>query len=181
MEQYTIQAAKDTIPTQLLHFENKLLKALLYNKYCFSAEKEINLNIRIYNYFYTGKLNEFQIVELTGILVDNALEATHPNETVLLEIGSPAHENTTASNNPQAPFTITIKNPGPEATQDFIKQIFSAGYTSKTKDIENHGLGLSYIKTLAHRYKGHIEISNEIIADDEFKKERRYFVISVSI
>lgn len=181
LEQYGSQAAKNTIPAQLLHFENKLLTALLYNKYCLALEKQIHLNITIHNYFYISQLNEFQIVELTGILLDNAMEAAHPNDNIFLEIGSPVHENITTSNNSQTPFTITVKNPGPEATQDFTKQIFSAGYTSKTTDTEDHGLGLSYVKTLAHRYKGHIEVSNETITDDESQKECRYFVISVSI
>lgn len=181
LEQYSTQSTKEIIPTQFLHFENKLLTALLYNKYCHALEKQINLNVLIHNHYYNSKLNEFQIVELTGILLDNAIEATSPNNDIFLEIGSTISKNETTSNNLNTPFYITVKNPGPKATQDFIKKIFSTGYTSKTTDTNNHGLGLSYVKALIHRHKGHIEISNEIISNEKKKRDDQYFVISISI
>lgn len=181
LENYSLQAAKDTLPAQLLHFENKLLTALLYNKYCLALEQQIPLDITIHNYFYTSKLNEFQIVELTGILLDNALEALSADNHIIVEIGSTIYKNTSDKNRASRPFTITVKNPGPEATPEFIKRIFTEGYTSKTKDSENHGLGLSHVKSLVHRYKGYIEVANEMIIDERTHEERRYFVISVSI
>ena len=178
LERYSDYMAKDTIPTRFLHFENKLLAALLYNKYCLATEKEIQLNVTIHNYFYESHLTEFQIVDLCGILLDNALEASQINDTLFVEIGASIQNNTFS---PRPPFAITVKNPGPEATQDFIDKIFSVGYTSKATSSEEHGLGLPYIKSLLRKRHGYIEISNEMIASDNTENPIRYFVIHISV
>lgn len=181
LEQYSGHMIKDTIPTRFLHFDNKLLAALLYNKYCFSMEQQIHLDITIHNHFYDSRANEFQIVDLTGILLDNAIEASQPNDIIYIEIGSPIQNSTTEPSNSRIPFSITVKNPGPEVTQSFIKQIFSADYTSKSKDTTKHGLGLPYIKTLVHQCKGHIEASNEMILSGNLEGPQRYFVLHITI
>lgn len=207
LENYTLQAAKTTIPAQLLHFENKLLTALLYNKFCLAREHGINMDITVHDYFYMSRLNEFQIVELSGILLDNAIEAVtekrhildNPAENknngilnstlenaaesreIIVEIGAAISRKNETSDKNESPFTITVKNPGPEASPEFIRKIFSDGYTSKNKDLENHGLGLAHVKTLTRRYKGEIEVANEMIFDNTLQKDCRYFVICISI
>lgn len=181
LEQYSSHMAKEMIPTRFLHFDNKLLAALLYNKYCLFEEHQIQLNITIHNYDYQSRANEFQIVDLTGILLDNAMEASHPHETVYVEIGMPLQKNDNDVPCTHHPFSITVKNPGPEATPDFIKQIFSAGYTSKTGQASQHGLGLSYVKSLVHQCKGHIEIENDMISFDDTKETCRHFIIHVTV
>lgn len=195
LENYSLQAAKNTIPAQLLHFENKLLTALLYNKFCLAQEYGIIMDITVHDYFYASRLNEFQIVELTGILLDNAIEAVTGNNdifdntseavaadnTIIVEIGAPVLQKEETAKNTEAPFNITVKNPGPEASPEFIKQIFTDGYTSKTTDTEKHGLGLAHVKTLTKRHKGHIEIGNEMLFSNTSQNECRYFVICVSI
>lgn len=178
LEQYSSYMAKGTIPTKFLHFENKLLAALLYNKYYLAVEQNILVDIAIHNYFYDSRLTEFQIVDLCGILLDNALEASQENDTIYVEIGTSVNENILHS---PVPFAITVKNPGPEATQDFIKKIFSTGYTSKTESSPEHGLGLPYIKSLTQKHHGYIEVSNEMITPDNTEKQCRYFTIHVSV
>ena len=79
-----------------------------------------------------------------------------------------------------APYTITIKNPGPEVTQDFIKKIFSHTYTSKTSNTSKHGLGLPYVKNLVQTHKGTIELSNETINNSE-NIPCQYLVIHITI
>jgi len=178
LKRYSSYMAKDAIPTQFLHFENKLLAALLYNKYCLAVEKNIPLNITIHNHFYDSRLTEFQIVDLCGILLDNALEASQENDTLFVEIGASRQTGITP---PRTPFAVTVKNPGPEVTQDFIHKIFSAGYTSKEDAPAEHGIGLAYIKSLVQRQHGYIEVSNEMIPQDNTKQARQYFVIHVSV
>ncbi|MCI8780019.1 MAG: GHKL domain-containing protein [Lachnospiraceae bacterium] len=177
LEQYSIYMAKNTLPTQFLHFENKLLAALLYNKYCLAAEHGIYLDIAIHNHFYKSELTEFQIVDLCGILLDNALEACHAGDTIYVEIGTVLQENISIT---LPPFAFTAKNPGPEATQDFINKIFTTGYSSKTDTSSEHGLGLPYIKSLVQKHHGYIEVSNETIILDDTNKACQYFVIHVS-
>lgn len=181
LEQYSNHMIKDAIPTRFLHFDNKLLAALLYNKYCFSMEKQIHLDFTIHNHFYDSRANEFQIVDLTGILLDNAIEASLPNDIIYIEIGSPIQNSIAKTSTSNIPFSITVKNPGPEVTQSFIKQIFSVDYTSKSNDPTKHGLGLPYVKTLVHQCKGHIEASNEMILSGTPEKPQRYFVLHITI
>lgn len=178
LEQYSSYMAKNTLPTQFLHFENKLLAALLYNKYCLASEQNIHLDIAIHNHFYKSTLTEFQIVDLCGILLDNALEASHVGDTIYIEIGTVLQENISAA---LPPFAITVKNPGPEATQDFIDKIFTMGYSSKADPSFEHGLGLPYIKSLVQKHHGYIEVSNETIVPEDTQKTCQYFVIYISV
>lgn len=182
LEHYSSHMVKEMIPTRFLHFENKLLTALLYNKYCLFAEQKIKLDIVIHSYHYKSRANEFQIVDLTGILLDNAMEASHPNDTVYVEIGMPLHKNDgKETSDTPSPFSIAVKNLGPEATPDFIKKIFTPDYTSKTRQALQHGLGLPYVKSLVHQCKGQIEIENDMIASDNTKQPCRYLIIHVSV
>lgn len=155
LENYSLQVAKNAIPAQLLHFDNKLLTALLYNKFCLAQENGITMDITVHNYFYTSRLNEFQIVELTGILLDNAIEAFTEQSNILdnfsnniiVEIGAPVsqYEENTKNGNP--PFRITVKNPGPEATPDLSNRFFQTDtpvkpQILKTMDWDWHTLRL---------------------------------------
>lgn len=176
---YSSHMIKDAIPAQLLHFENKLLIALLYNEYCLAVNNKICLDINIHNYSYKSRADEFQIVDLTGILLDNAIEASRKNDTIYIEIGSNIQE-PEYNHGSSAPYTITIKNPGPEVTQDFIKRIFSHTYTSKTNNKSKHGLGLPYVKNLVQTHKGTIELFNETINNYE-NIPCQYLVIHITI
>ncbi len=179
LKHYSSHMVKGALPSQLLHFENKLLIALLYNEYCLAINNKICLDINIHNYSYKSKADEFQIVDLTGILLDNAIEASGKNDTIYIEIGSNI-QNINCNHSLYAPYTITIKNPGPEVTQDFIKKIFSHTYTSKTSNTSKHGLGLPYVKTLVQTHKGTIELSNETINNSE-NIPCQYLVIHITI
>ena len=125
-------------------------------------------------------MTEFQIVDVCGILLDNAIEASHAGDIIYVEIGSLIQEISPERN---SAFSITVKNPGPEATQDFIKKIFSVGYTSKaTSSLSaERGLGLPYIKSVIQKHHGYIEVSNEMIALDDAEKPFRYFIIHISV
>lgn len=174
------QIQNKIIPTRFLDFESKLLSALLYNKYCTACEKRIRLNFTILNYTYHSRCDEFEIIDIVGILLDNALDACCEDDTIYVEIGMPDPSNN-ASNSAYPPFSIIVKNPGPEATQDYIHMIFSEKYSSKENYSGEHGLGLPYLQSIIRKYKGQIEIKNEIIAPEENEIAKRYFVICVSV
>ena len=123
------------------------------------------LIIQINRLSYTSRANEFTIVDIAGIILDNAIEASMPRDTIFVVIGD----------NDIQSFSITVKNPGPEPTQDFIKQIFSEKYTSK-KEKESHGLGLPSLKSMVTKYHGQIEIENESIKNEQ-NESIRYLVI----
>ncbi len=64
LKHYSSHMVKGALPSQLLHFENKLLIALLYNEYCLAINNKICLDINIHNYSYKSKADEFQILQL---------------------------------------------------------------------------------------------------------------------
>lgn len=169
IEKYSAHFQKDSIPSQLLSLENKLLVALLYCKYETASANDIELSFQINRLTYNSRANEFTVVDIAGILLDNGIEASQPGDTIFVVIGD----------NDTPAFSISVKNPGPEATQDFVKQIFSEHYTSK-KDGISHGLGLPSLKTMVTKSHGHIEVENETI-ENEQNEPIRYLVLRVVI
>ena len=142
---------------------------MLYYKHEKASANDIELSFQINRLSYTSRANEFTIVDIAGIILDNAIESSMPRDTIFVVIGD----------NDIQSFSITVKNPGPEATQDFIKQIFSENYTSK-KEKEAHGLGLPSLKTMVAKHHGQIELENESIISEQ-DEEVRYLVIRVAV
>lgn len=182
LEKYKNHTANSMIPSKLMALENKLLVALLYGKYESAKEKGINVVFQLHSLTYKSRTSEFELVDLTGILLDNAIEASQEGDTIFIEIGRKEND---AINKPETPeknidqkFHITIKNPGPIASQEFIQQIFSVHYTTKEKQSSNHGLGLSYLKSVVNRYHGHIEVENEYM-DSKNNTNICYLVIRI--
>lgn len=136
-----------------LHLDNKLLGGLLFSKIHSAEKKQIHLIVTIYNYAYISDCSNLEIVDLSGILIDNAIEASKPNDTIFISIGQKSNN----SNNNK--FKIKVENPGPAATSEFIHTIFTKKYTSK-KNKSGHGLGLSIVRSSIKKYHGSIFIDN---------------------
>lgn len=58
-------------------------------------------------------------------------------------------------------INITIEDNGVGIPEDYIKQIFDEGFTTKQKFSEN-GLGLFIVKNLVEKYNGKIEVKSKI-------------------
>ena len=136
-----------------LHLENKLLAGLLFSKTLIAENKNLNIIVTLYNYNYNSKCTDSEIVDVSGILIDNAIEACSAGDNIYIWIG---HK---TNNNSENKFRITVENPGPIATDEFIHKIFSKRYTTK-QEKSGHGLGLSIIKTITKKYYGNISIYN---------------------
>lgn len=136
-----------------LHLENKLLAGLLFSKLSLAENKNLNIIFTICNYSYISKCTDYEIIDITGIIIDNAIEACTAGDTIYISIGN--KQNNTDSNK----FRITVENPGPVATDEFIKTIFTKRYTTK-KDDFGHGLGLSIVNSIVKKYHGYISVFN---------------------
>lgn len=58
-------------------------------------------------------------------------------------------------------FHLTVENPASiTVNEEFIHNIFLKGYTTKTTDTENHGIGLHALKQIANKHHGSIIVKN---------------------
>jgi len=160
LKKYTSTIKQSVMPSSLLTLENKLLSALIYHKLCQCEEHGITLNISIKDTLCTTSASEFEVIDAVGILLDNAIESSQQNDTIYITIASKE----TAK---KSHMYITVDNPGPTVTNDYIHTIFSKGYSTKSDTNAPHGLGLHILKSLAKKNHGSITVSNTSHDDDK--------------
>lgn len=150
---YTQNIQRAILPSSFLQLENKLLAALLYYKYCQSDDAGILMEFSITNPLCQSNANEFELVDAVGILIDNALEASHAGDTIYITIGAKEKKG-------KNQIHIKIENPGPMVNETFLHNIFSKGYTTKKADSTEHGIGLYVLKNMVNKYHGSMLVSN---------------------
>ncbi|WP_312650227.1 sensor histidine kinase [Aminipila sp.] len=145
----------------LIKLDNKILASLLYSKKKKSEEKGTILNIEIKNYMMQFK--NYELVEIIGTLIDNALETKVDKNIVYLKIHKENDMN-----------VIEVKNKHPYLSQNVILNMFKKGFSTKSG---NRGYGLYNLKNIVNAAKGTIEVSN---LKDEIDEEN-YVAIKIRI
>lgn len=154
----------DNIQYELLKINQKLVSGFLFSKYCECKRAGKNLILSLHTYAFPTTIPEYILIDILGILMDNALEAT-PSDKVcyfLLE------------GIPEQSFKITTKNIGPAMTPELRTAFFRKGYTTKTDEKKSHGLGLYTLKEYMKSYNGSIRFTNEELHGE------RYLVVEVT-
>ena len=136
------------ISYQFLHLQNRLLAGLMYAKTTAAKEKKLRFDITISDYTCPCHCTDIELVDLVGILIDNAIDASHENDTIFITI-----------DRMQDRFLFRIENPGPKADSAFLSKIFRPGYTTKEHSI-GHGVGLSILRKTIQKYHGDVIVSN---------------------
>ena len=149
----------DNTPAFLLNFNLKLMAGFIYVEHSKALEKSIHMSYDISNYVITTGVPEYIIVELLGILFDNAIENTPENSNIYIHINSINNQ-----------LLFSISNPGPVLSNDTYNNFFKRGYTTKTLDKSNHGFGLYNLKKTADEHNGKIILENEMIEDVTYLK-----------
>ncbi len=145
----------------LIKLDNKILASLLYSKKKKSEEKGTILNIEIKNYMMQFK--NYELVEIIGTLIDNALETKVDKNIVYLKIHKENDMN-----------VIEVKNKHPYLSQNVILNMFKKGFSTKSG---NRGYGFFNLKNIVNAAKGTIEVSN---LKDEIDEEN-YVAIKIRI
>lgn len=180
----TIQQIIQWSPTEkssyaFLQLSNRLLAGLLYTKFQVATKLGITLEIRIDRYEYTSNCTELEIVDLTGILLDNAIEASQTGDTIYITIGADPDDTVTDSDHtevsPGAAFHIQIENPAPILTTEQIQQMFAKNYTTKKN---GNGIGLYIVQKMVQKHKGAVYVYNTTPHKDTSKQ---YLCIEVTI
>lgn len=150
--------------SDLLHLNLKLVCGFLISKCseAISEEKQLKIDIKDFNLQTT--VPEYELIDIIGILIDNSMEATNVGGTFTLSIRSLPNK-----------VTIITKNIGPIVNAEFCKSIFRNGYSTKTIEGNNRGIGLYKLKKMLDHYGGEIELNNE------FDNEQTYILFEVTV
>ena len=138
----------------LLKLNLKLVSGFLISKKAQAENQNKKLHIQN-DVFLQCTLPEYVLIEIMGILIDNALEATLENGEVFLKL-----------QNRKKRIYLNIRNKGSVLSEKQREQIFRYGYTTKAVEKSRHGLGLSRLNKLVNSYNGMLALSNEV-SDNE--------------
>ncbi len=134
---------------KLLFLGDSTISGFLYEKFCQAEDEEIFITYEIKGSFSGSMMPMYHIIEILGILIDNAIEAQSEKEqSRQLEFLFEEQKNK---------YLFKVTNPYVYASYQEIESWFLQNKSSKGK---NRGLGLYYVKKLCEKYDGYILCRN---------------------
>ena len=134
----------------LLAIENPLIVGFIYRKIQQADKYGIRVEYQITVKEKETGVPDYELIEILGILFDNAMEAllcrTEGEKLIRLEMG---HDNIR--------LRISVANVSRVFAVDEIERFFQTDFTSKG---EGHGIGLKKLKKIVLGLKGEIEVAN---------------------
>ncbi|MCR5835172.1 MAG: GHKL domain-containing protein [Lachnospiraceae bacterium] len=145
---------------------NKLLKTksspvivgFLYKKFMRANENGILVEPEVSVLNLQCSLEIFELVDVMGVLIDNAVEAVENLENVEKKVAFVLRET-------ESKVTIKVKNPCIYFERSKIKDFFDEGYSTKGED---RGLGLHYVKKKIESVKGSVSVDTKASKTDNF-------------
>ncbi len=131
----------------LIAFDSKVLMAFLFSKYNLAQKKEVTIAYHIKNYLLDVEYSDYELIEIMGILLDNALEAT---------IAAGHHQFDVIIDYKEGKTIIETQNICPYVSSTEIKRMFEPNYS--TKNEKNHGVGLSKLEKILKKENGTIVV-----------------------
>lgn len=133
---------------------NPLIAGFLYSKIREAENYNISIDYKVGIEKAKTIIPEYELVEMAGILLDNAIEALNNmrEEDFVRRIYFSIKE--TEDN-----MTLVVANTSPHYEEVLTEHFFEAGYSSKG---QNRGIGLSKLKRLVQARKGNITVYNEL-------------------
>ncbi|MFT4145259.1 MAG: GHKL domain-containing protein [Mobilitalea sp.] len=147
IEDYIDEINSNNIWKDLLKLDNKIISAFLYSKMLEIMNKEIKVKLTIQDFTITSSYNSHQLVEMYGILIDNAIEAI---ESMNIE-----GELELLINRDNEINIFEVRNTYRYVSVAEINNYFSYGYT--TKGNAPRGIGLHKLKKMLEHKKGTID------------------------
>lgn len=122
---------------------NPAIYSILVNKYCLAKKENIDMNIEVMYDLNDIEVYIYEISNILGILVDNAIEAAKKCKEKIVNVKFIKDSKTGNK-------LMIVENSYKDFDID-IDKIFEKGYSTKKHDLENHGLGLWNVKkTISH-------------------------------
>ncbi len=144
----------------LLSSGNPLLAGFLYQKIQEAEKQKIKVDYKISVHEIGNNISEYEIVEVLGILFDNAMEALSNRQDVEKKICVDIFFKDNQ-------LCITVANNSEIFSKQKVNEFFQWGNSSKGKE---RGIGLAKLKKIVNQNEGEIIISNELYENDNFLK-----------
>lgn len=142
----------------LLSIGNPLVAGFLYRKYQEAQKLEIEIECKVVSKENNFFVPEYEIIEMLGILIDNAMEAlsikTVHGKKIYVEIKDTNED-----------LQIFVANISQYYGPDEISKFFQKDYSSKGK---GHGIGLYKLKKTVQEKGGDIMVTNEKIDENNY-------------
>lgn len=142
-ETYLEDITRKDIWDKLILLENKVLMAFLYSKYKEANDLEIDLSFHLKVFDLESVYTDYELVEMFGILIDNALEAVSGDKRVDVWLDF------------RSKNVLKVTNPVDDFKTSDIPGMFEFHKSSKGL---NRGIGLYKLKALLDREKGTINV-----------------------
>lgn len=144
----------------LLLCDSKITAGMIYSKIKNASMKKITVTAEIAASLKNTGVREIDIVEVVGILMDNAVEASNSGDDIHVCIEHQNHGLCIFASNPYKKLSAT----------EFV-QLFSRGYSTKAISHGMRGYGLANVKEIVQRYNG------KLITHNETKQGKNYITI----
>ena len=142
--------------SELLACDSKVIAGMIYGKMKQAEKDRIDIKIELHGEFKKSLVPETEWIEVIGILLDNAIEASKKGSTIYLECRKKENK-----------LELCVSNPFSAMSNPEFMNLFQKGVTTK-KDSNLHGFGLYNILTLCERYNGKIITKNIEIENDNY-------------
>lgn len=133
--------------SRLLHIENTIIKAILYNKIQMAEKLGVSCIYSVTSDLKYIPVDDSELTVIFSNLLNNAIEATSmiKNKEMEVIIGEDKDQ-----------YYITVMNRTEGMNPINLMNIFKIGYSTKG---EGRGYGLYNVKKIVEKYKGKIQIS----------------------
>ncbi len=164
--QYILDIRRDSASKflPLLRISDKVLAGFLYSKIVSSPEN-IDTDVEVRNWQILSGTSEHSLIEIVGVLVDNAYEAS-------MEAGGRVK---IFLDSREDKMVFEILNEYRRLPFEELEKFFENGYTTKDAKAGRRGIGLARVKSLIQKANGEITVAQEII------EEKNYIHITVVV
>ena len=140
----------------VLSVGNPLISGFLYSKIQEAEKKGVAVDYQIVMQKPASVIPEYELVEILGILLDNAIEAL--SKDIEATDNDSAKGIRLSIQETESELELMVANTSAHFEEDMTEHFFEAGYSSKGK---GRGIGLSKLKRMVHERQGEIVVSNE--------------------
>ncbi|MFD1929073.1 sensor histidine kinase [Sporosarcina siberiensis] len=149
MQEYVDSANLTNSQYELLNMDHKVIAGFLYTKMKRTEQLKRELRIERTIPVHQFRCEDADMIEVLGILIDNALEASSRGDKIYLSmVERDGH------------LELTVSNPSDYLSNEQFMKIFEIGVSTKSFS-RQRGYGLYNVKKIAERYNGRIIARNE--------------------
>jgi CMP-N,N'-diacetyllegionaminic acid synthase len=149
---------------ELLSCDSKIIAGVLYEKRKQASLLHIEILAELRSEFRKSPLPETEWVEIIGILLDNAVEASKGGDQIHVRFCKTERS-----------VELTVSNPFPPMSNTEFMRLFGKGVTTKQKEGGMHGYGLYNVLSIMERFHG------KVITRNEVRNDRNYVVFGVKM